>query len=130
MAYQKKVKKVKFVHTGTALGKPGAQSLTVIAGLYKRYLAGLMTALQNAARQYTFRNGIKPGPCIQCGEMHTSWFYVDYGKPPQKVSLCQSHHKEMSQTRGSIYDQLVRHGLQVISWEDWKNGIRPETRSK
>lgn len=129
MAYQKKIKKVKFVPTGNALGKPGAPTLSMLAHGYKRYLAGLMTALQNAARQSTFRNGNKPGPCIQCGEMHTSWFYLFYN-PVQVVSMCQSHHKEMSQTRGSIAAQLKKHGINIIEWEDWKNGIRPEVVSK
>jgi hypothetical protein len=92
---------------------------------WNMYLKGLMKILQNRARQEVFKSKLYAGRCKLCGNTDTSRFYVTYDSPPQTMDLCQAHHKEMSQHRGSIYDQLVRHDLKPISWEDWKNGVRP-----
>lgn len=129
MAYQKRNKGPRYQSTGSVIsvGKPG---LKVQADLYKMYLKGLMTSLQNAARQAVFRAKPYHGSCFVCGENDTSKFYVDYGNPPQTMDLCQAHHKEYSQMRGTIYDQLKRHGIDVLSWEDWKNGMRPVKAAK
>ena len=124
MAYQRRNKGPRYQSTGqiTVSGKPG---LKTSADLYKAYLKGLMTKLQNAARQAIFRSRPFLGRCALCDDAETSWFYVDYGNPPQVMALCHTHHKEMSQHRGSVYDQLKRHGVDVLSWEEWKNGMRP-----
>lgn len=101
---------------------------------WNSYLKQLMKALQNKARQKVFK-GLKDGTyvrtvCVLCGDADTSAFYASYEKQPQITWFCQSCHKEQSQNRGSIYDQLVRHGVPVISWEEWKNGLRPAAKIK
>lgn len=126
MAYQKRNRGPRYVTTGNLI-KPGQTAgLKNEAYLWNQYLKGLMKALQNRARQEVFKMRLFAGRCQLCGNTDTSKFYVTYDSPPQTMDLCQSHHKEMSQHRGSIYDQLVRHGLKPISWEEWKNGLRPD----
>jgi len=122
MAYQKRNKGPRYATTGSIV-KPGSPGLITAAYQYKAYLAAEMRKLQNAARQAIFRSRPYLGRCIVCDECDTLWFYVDYTKP-QVIALCQRCHKEHSQRRGTIYDQLARHGLDIITWEDWKNGKR------
>jgi hypothetical protein len=124
MAYQRRNKGPRYQSTGSIVvsGQPGVRTA---AEQWNAYLKKLMTALQNKARQYVFKHKPFHGSCIECGENDTLKFYVDYDNPPQTIDLCQSHHKEYAQRRGTIYDQLVRHGLKPISWEEWKNGARP-----
>jgi hypothetical protein len=125
VAYQKVNKGPRYASTGSII-KPGQMvGLRTAAAQYKAYLAGLMKALQNRARQEVFKSRPFAGRCQLCGETDTSKFYVTYDSPPQTMDLCQSHHKEMSQHRGTIYSQLVRHNLKPLSWEEWKNGVRP-----
>lgn len=124
MAYQRKKKRIRFQSTGEIVNTSNNSSITNAAYLHKQYLKKLMSKLQNSARQKLFKMKPKPMPCKLCGEMDVSAFFVDYSAP-NWIWLCQRCHKEHSQSRGSIYDQLVRHGIPVISWEDWKNGIRP-----
>jgi hypothetical protein len=95
------------------------------AYMWNNYLKRLMTKLQNRARQEIFKQRLIKPPCKLCGEMDVQWFYVDYGSPPTVMSLCQRCHKDASQRRGSLYDQLKRNGIEVISWEEWKNDVRP-----
>ena len=126
MAYQKRNKGPRYHSTGSVIGASSRPASVIHeAHLWNQYLKGLMKSLQNAARQAVFRSKPFHGSCIVCGENDTLKFYVDYGTPPQPIDLCQRHHKEYSQLRGSIYDQLVRHGVKVLSWEEWKNGSRP-----
>jgi len=128
MAYQKRNKGPRYASTGSVVtyNTPG---LRTAAAQYKQYLADLMKKLQNAARQHVFRSRPFLGRCAVCGEAETTWFYVSYESPPQIMAMCHSHHKEYSQMRGSIYDQLVKHGIQVLSWEEWKSGLRPQSSS-
>lgn len=97
---------------------------------WNRYLKQEMTKLQNRARQYVFkhREDYVRQTCCLCGEADTSAFYVTYEEKPMVTWFCQRCHKEHSQLRGSLYDQLRRHHIPVISWEEWKNGQRPEVR--
>lgn len=119
MAYQKRNKGPRYKTTGSI--KPGPMNLQTAIDCYKRYLAAHMRALQNKARQAVHRSQPYYGRCKLCGNTDTSKFYVDYGTPPQVIDLCQSCHKEASQHRGTIYDQLIRHGVPVLSWEEWRN---------
>jgi hypothetical protein len=125
MAYQKVNKGPRYATTGSIIKSGQTVGLRTAADQWKQYLKGLMTALQNRARQEVFKAKLFAGRCKLCGNTDTSKFYVTYDSPPQVMDLCQSHHKEMSQHRGSVYDQLVRHGVKVLSWEEWKNGTRP-----
>ena len=124
MAYQRKKKRVRFLTTGEIVNPGSNNSVTHAAHLYKCYLKKLMAKLQNSARQKLFRMKIPRQPCKLCGEVDVSAFFIDYSAP-NWIWLCQRCHKDNSQTRGTIYDQLLRHGVPVISWEDWKNGTRP-----
>jgi hypothetical protein len=128
VSYQKRNKGPRYQTTGSIIGS-STRSNTVSHEAYKwnTYLKGEMKKLQNRARQLIFKSRPYLGTCLICQEADTSWFYVDYGNPPQVLALCQKHHKEYSQMRGSLYDQLSRHGLKPISWEEWKNGLRPVT---
>lgn len=104
------------------------------AYLWNTYLKGLMRKLMNNARQKVFQ-GQKVGKyqrttCPLCGEADTQAFYVSYEAEPQVMWLCLRCHKEHSLTRGSIYDQLKRHNVPVISWEEWLNGKRPDPAAK
>ena len=125
MAYQKvrRNKGPRYISTGAVIN-PQAPGLKTAAHQWNTYLKGEMKKLQNRARQEVFKTRPYLGKCVLCGETDTSWFYLCYDSPPQIMALCQSHHKEYSQMRGSIYEQLVRHGLEPISWEEWKNGLR------
>lgn len=130
MAYQKRNKGPRYATTGSII-KPGQTvGLKTAADLYKQYLKGLMTTLQNKARQAIFRSRPYLGRCAICEDAETTWFYVSYDSPPQVMAMCHTHHKEYSQLRGSIYDQLVKHGVEVISWEEWKNGKRVDKTVK
>lgn len=105
------------------------------AYLWNQYLKGLMSKLQNRARQWLFRERPGTGRCFICKDADVSAFFVSYGdikkgEKPEFMWLCQVHHKEHSQHRGSVYDQLVRHGIEVISWEEWKAGKRPPRSKK
>lgn len=106
-----------------------SKSTSQLAYEWNNYLKGMMKNLQNSARQFVFRNKPPRKPCFICGECDVSAFFLDYLKP-EWIWLCQSHHKSESHNRGSIYDQLVRHSLKPISWEDWKAGARPEKKVK
>ena len=123
MAYQRRNKGPRYQSTGQIYVK-GTPGIATLAANYKRYLAGLMSKLQNKARQAMHRSDPYYGRCHLCQNTDTSKFYVSYD-PVQTIDLCQSCHKNASQHRGSVYDQLVRHGISVLSWEDWKNGQRP-----
>ncbi len=124
MAYQRKKKQIRFKSTGEITNTNNPGSVAHQAYLWNTHLKKEMTKLQNKARQWLFKAKHKRKPCVVCGEMDVSAFFVDYNEP-QYMWLCQKCHKEHSQMRGSIYDQLVRHKIPVISWEDWKNGVRP-----
>ena len=124
MAYQKRNKGPRYATTGSIIKSGQTVGLHTAAQQYKMYLAKEMTTLQNKARQWVFRNRPFLGRCKICDECDTLWFYVSYENPPQIMALCQSHHKEAAQHRGSVYDQLVRHEVEVLTWEQWKSGMR------
>ena len=102
------------------------------ADRWNRYLKALMTKLQGRARQYLFRHreDYPQQTCCLCGAADTQAFYATYDRPPVVTWFCQSCHKEADQHRGSLYDQLRRHGVPVISWEEWKSGQRPAPKAK
>ncbi len=124
MAYQRKKKRVRFLSTGEIVNTQLPSSVSHAAYQWNHYIKKLFAKLQNVGRQKLFKLKPKPKPCIICEETDVSAFFLDY-QTPEYIWLCQRCHKEHSQRRGSAYDQLVRHGIAVISWEDWKNGIRP-----
>lgn len=99
---------------------------------WNRYIRKLIAKLQNRARQYVFKHKDEyvRTTCPLCGEADTIAFYVTYDEKPIVTWLCHRCHKESSHCRGSLYDQLRNHHVPVISWEEWKNGQRPDTHSK
>lgn len=124
MAYQHKKKRIRFQSTGEIVNTQLPSTVTHAAYQWNQYIKKLFGKLQNTGRQKLFKMKPKPMPCKLCGETDVSAFFLDYSAPDW-IWLCQRCHKEHSQRRGSAYDQLVRHKVPVISWEDWKNGIRP-----